>query len=146
MLSQEGVYYYVSLDLWSEQRLKGGFTLQKRQSVFHHPKQCGRSGFNHFLTSSPLGPPPILITDLLQAIGSNLFFTDNCLSKCESKSLICENEVIWGVFNCQNSKKLWIKSTRFLHLAPIGSKSFRNFKHPSTSLATYCTLFMAKFG
>jgi hypothetical protein len=71
----------------------GGFTLQKRQSFFH-PKQNGRSGFNHFLSSSPLGPPPILITDLLQAISSNLFFTDNCLSKSESKSLICENEVI----------------------------------------------------
>jgi len=77
MLSQEGVYYYVSSDLWSEQRLnnprlKGGFTLQKIQSVFH-PKQSGGSGFNHFSTSSPPTPPPILITDLLQAIGSNLF-------------------------------------------------------------------------
>jgi hypothetical protein len=29
MLSQEVVYYYVSLDLWSEQRLKGGVYTSK---------------------------------------------------------------------------------------------------------------------
>ncbi len=141
MLSQEGVYLLCQFRLVIRAKTQqsktqgGGFTLQKIQSVFH-PKQSGRSGFNHFSTSSPLEPPPILITDLLQAIGSNLFFTEVLLSKSESKSLMCENEVIFGVFNCQNSKKLGMKSTRFLHLAPIGSKSFRNFKHPSTSLAT----------